>query len=163
MTTFVFTPLVEYDPDVVTAALGTANSAKLVDADIGKPVKMGTLQNYVVCGAGDEIEGFLESVDAETVNDGFSKGSVNRGKKGHRVVAKVGAGSGTCALLSYVVAAAPSALGTKDTYPLVQLGVATNMSRTPPVLGTPLIHKWKVIRIHSGSGAAGDLITIERA
>lgn len=148
MTTFAFTELVNSPmADVVSAALGASSSAKLNDNDVGKPVKMGSAQNYVVCSAGDDIEGFVVSIEANTVNDGFSFGSVIRNK---RMLAQVDAAqTGTLAVGEYAVAGASSALGTKDTYPKVKEG-------------SPSHFHWRCIRIVSGTGAAGDLVLLEK-
>jgi hypothetical protein len=148
MTTFAFTELVNSPmADVVSAALGASSSAKLNDNDVGKPVKMGSAQNYVVCSAGDEIEGFVVNVEANTVNDGFSFGSVIRNK---RVIAKVDAAQvGTLAVGEYAIAGASAALGTADAYPKVKEGTPTNF-------------KWRCIRIISGTGVAGDLVLLEK-
>lgn len=162
MTAFVFTELVNSPlQDVVSAALGVDASNKLVQNDIGKPVKLAANNNYVVCSAGDEIEGFVVAVEPSTVNDGFSFGSVQRNK---RVIAKVDAAqSGTLAVGEYAVAGTSSALGTKDAYPLVKEATAQNLSATPPVLGPAgLTFKWRVIRVISGTGVAGDLVLLER-
>lgn len=162
MTQFVFTEVVNSPlPEVTSAALGVDASHKLSDNDIGKPVKLAANNNYVVCSAGDEIEGFFLAIEPSTVNDGFSFGSVQKNK---RFVAKVDAATAaTCSVGTYVVAGASSALGTKDAYPFVKSVAAQNLSATPPVLGPAgLNHKWRVIRVVSGTGVAGDLVLIER-
>lgn len=148
MTTFVFTELVNSPhADVVSAALGVNAAGKFSDKDIGKPVKLAANNNYVLCSANDQIEGFVKSVEAFTVNDGFSFGSVMRDT---RIIAKVGAAQvGTLVVGEFAVAAAPSALGTQDAYPLV-------------VQGTPADFKWRVIRNISGTGVAGDLVLLEK-
>ena len=77
MTVFNFTLLVNDPPaTVLSAALGPDSSNKLASVDVGKGLKLGTAQNYVLCADGDEIEGVLDSVSPETVNDGFSFGGV---------------------------------------------------------------------------------------
>jgi hypothetical protein len=148
MSNFQFTELTSSPlPDIVTACLGTAANAKLVQADVGKPVKLGVLNNYVVCTAGDEIEGFVDTVDIGTYNDGFSWGGVIKNK---RKVAKVDAAQvGAIGIRSLVVAGASAALGTADAYPKVKSG-------------SPTVHLWRVISIVSGTGVAGDLVLIER-
>lgn len=146
MTTFVFTELVT-DQEVISTALGASSGAKLVENDTGKPVKLAASQNYIVCSAGDEIEGFVSSISPETVNDGFSFGGVlTEG----RMTAQVDAAQvGTLAIGEYAVAGASSALGTKDTYPKVKEG-------------TPAKFWWRVIRIVSGTGVAGDIVLLEK-
>lgn len=162
MSQFVFTELVNGQPaDVISAALGASSGAKLVENDIGKPVKLSTANNYIVCSADDEIEGFVKALESFTVNDGFSFGSVLRDT---RVTAKVDAAqSGTLTVGEYVVAGTSSALGTKDAYPLVKQVAVQDLAAATPVLGPAgLMHKWKVIRIVSGTGVAGDLVLIEK-
>ena len=146
MTTFVFTENVT-DQEVISAALGVSNSTKLNDKDVGKPVKLASANNYVVCSTGDQIEGFVSSISPETVNGGFSFGGV--ATEG-RFTAKLDAAQvGTVAVGALVVAGVSSALGTVDTYPLVKTG-------------SPATFFWRVIRIVSGTGVAGDLVLIER-
>lgn len=148
MTTFVFTELVNSPhADVVSAALGVNSAGKFSDKDIGKPVKMAANNNFVLCASGDQIEGFVTAVEANTVNDGFSFGSVLRNK---RVIAQVDAAQvGTLVVGEFAVAGTSSALGTKDAYPKV-------------LQGTPADYKWKVIRNISGTGVAGDLVLLEK-
>jgi len=119
--------------DVVSAALGdTANNAFLHTQDFGKAVRMGTQSNYVLCVADDEIEGFIDSVRGDTVNEGFSFGGVSRGGR-HQ--AKVGGGQGGTAIkpLDLVVADDQEAPGTQ--------GEATVKT------GSPSTHKWRVINV----------------
>lgn len=148
MTTFVFTELVNSPhADVVSAALGVNAAGKFSDKDIGKPVKMAANNNFVLCASGDQIEGFVTAVEANTVNDGFSFGSVIRNK---RIIAQVDAAQvGTLVVGEFAVAGTSSALGTKDNYPKV-------------LQGTPADYKWKVIRNISGTGVAGDLVLLEK-
>lgn len=149
MTDFAFTPLVN-DPhaDVVSAALGVDANNKLADNDIGKPVKLAGNNNYVVCANGDEIGGFVTSTEANTVNDGFSFGSVQRNK---RIQAQVDVAElGTAAVGSLVAAGTSAALGTKDLWPQVE------------IIAAPAKHLWEVISIISGTGVAGDLVLIEK-
>lgn len=148
MTDFVFTELVDIEElKVISTALGGGTGSQFAQNDIGKPVKLSTANNYVLCAQGDEIEGFVNSVSPETVNGGYSVGGIQtRG----RMIAKVGASqTGTLAVREFAVAETPSALGTKDALPLV-------------VQGTPADHKWRVIRIISGTGVAGDTVLLER-
>lgn len=148
MTQFAFTELVN-DPhaDVVSAALGVDSSNKLNDEDRFKPVKMAAGANYVLCALGDEIEGFVVSTEANTVNDGFSFGSVIRNK---RVVAQIA----TTAVVfgDLVVSDAPAALGTADAYPQVKKAVGTEAG----------LYNWRVIQINTGTGAIGDLVLLEK-
>ena len=148
MSTFQFTELVSSPmPDIVSTVLGVSTSAKFSQEDIGKPVKLGALQNYALCATGDDIEGFVVAVEPNTVNDGFSFGSVRRNK---RMTCRVSSDqTATLAVGEYAVAGIPSALGTKDDYPMVKEGAG-------------VVYKWRVLRVISGTGVAGDLVLIER-
>lgn len=145
MTTFAFTENVPFDT-MISAALGASSGAKFADADVGKAVKLGTANNYVPVAAGNEIEGFVNSIEPFTVNDGFSFGGV---KIEGRHTAKVGpAQVSTLNVGDYVVADTPVALGTAG-YALVKAG-------------SPTKNLWRCIRIVSGTGVAGDLVLLER-
>ncbi len=148
MATFTFSELIQGDDIVaVSAQLGTGENYAS-PYDVGKPVKMGTSSNYVLCAAGDEIEGFVEVVEDRKVNGGKSFGTVTR--NGRRIV-EVGpdGASNAVSVLDYVVADAQSAIGTYGT-PKVKKGV-------------PTVHKWRVITIISGTGGSGTKVLIERA
>lgn len=151
MTDFVFTPLVK-DPhaDVVSAALGVDANNKLNDNDIGKPVKLAAGNNYVLCADGDDIHGFVVSTEANTVNDGFSFGSVQRNG---RFEVQVEAGElGTASVGSFVCAGIPAvAINVKQTYPQVILKTLAASSE-----------RWRVIRVITGTGVAGDRVLIEK-
>lgn len=147
MTVFNFTTLVN-DPlaDVVSAALGASANAKYTEADIGKGVKLSTANNYIPLAKDNEIEGIVVSISPETVNDGFSFGSV---QKNRRVEAVVGVSEvGTVAVGELLVADTPVALNT------------AGIIRVYP--GVPTTHKWRCIAIVTGTGAAGDTILMER-
>jgi len=148
MTQFVYTELYSgFTADIVSGALGVSSSGKFGDKDIGKPVKLGTANNYVLCSSGDEIEGFVKAVEPYTVNDGFSFGSVQRNR---RMIATVDAAQvGTLTVGEYAVAGASSALGTLDAHPKV-------------LQGTPTTFKWRVIRVITGTGVAGDTVLLEK-
>jgi len=151
MTQFVFTSLVN-DPhaDVVTAALGVDAGNKLNDNDIGKPVILAANNNYVLCADGDDIHGILVSTEASTVNDGFAIGSVQRNK---RIEVQVEAGEvGTAAVGTFVCAGIPAvAINVKQTYAQVILKTLAADSE-----------RWRVIRVVTGTGVAGDRVLIEK-
>jgi hypothetical protein len=146
MTTFVFTELVPTEK-VLSAALGPNTSTKFADADVGKAVKLGSANNYVLVEAGDEIEGFVTSIEPFTVNNGFSFGGV---VVSGRVTAEVGANQGgtPMAVGDYVVADAPVALGTAG--------------KAQVKTGTPTKFLWRCVRVVSGTGAAGSTVLLER-
>lgn len=148
MTTFVFTELVN-DPlaRIESAALGASTSTGFTDKDLGKAVKLGTAQNYILAATTNEIEGFVASVEPWSVNLGYGFGSVQRSG---RVLTKVASDQGATpmAVGDLVVAGTQLAVGTAG-------GGAV---RT----GTPTTHKWRCLRIVSGTGVAGDSVLIER-
>lgn len=143
---FKFSELVQESPDIVSAALGVSAVTQLTGNDIGKAVKLGADDNYVLCANGDDIGGTLESVNPDTVNDGFAFGSVN--KKGRRV-ATVDA-----AELNALVVGESVTAGTQSAIDTVGGLVCT---------GTPgAIIQWVVVSILTGTGVAGDTVLIEK-
>lgn len=162
MPSFAFTELVPTE-GVESGCLGPNSSTKFADADLGKAIKFGTADNFVLATEGDEIDGFVYAIDAMTYNSGFSFGSVQR--KG-RKLAVVGANQGgtPMAVGDYVVADAQVALGTAGS-PKVKTGVAFAQSGTTPfavTMPTPLHNLWRCIKIVSGTGVAGDTVLLER-
>ena len=162
MPTFTFTELVN-DPlaQIETVALGTG-SAEYDQDDLGKAVKMSGANTMVLCVEGDEVEGFIKSIEPSTVNGGYSYGSVQRNR---RMLATVGANqASTISLYGHVVADAQAAAGAagiaevKDGTAASQLGSGTYdyTERTPNTF------LWRVIRIVSGTGVTGDTVLLER-
>ncbi len=133
--------------NVISSKLGPNASTKYTDLDKKKAVKMGTVGNHVLCAEGDEIEGFIDSVDAAT-SGGFSFGGVARGNRGFRVEAQVGANQGATAMAvgDYVVADTQAAVGTASK-PLVKTG-------------SPTVNKYRVMTV-IGTGAAGSTVVLE--
>lgn len=148
MAEFAFNVLAQ-SPDrlnVVSSKLGPNVATKYSQADTGKAVKLGTAANHVLCVAGDDLEGFIDSVDAATQN-GFSFGGVARCTRGSRVDAQVGAGqAGNLALGALVVADTQLAIGTKG--------------RAQVKAGAPTTNKWRVMNVR-GTGAAGTMVVLE--
>ena len=149
-------------PDTyVSAALGASTAAKLSDLDIGKVVKLGGDSRYIVASAGDQIEGFLKGVQPNTVNDGFSFGTVQ--VKEQKVV--VNAGAGVIAIGAFVVAAAQPAVGTAIA--LVSSGRYKGERPAPVRVATaPELEashfKWRVTSHLGGAGAVSAPMLIER-
>jgi hypothetical protein len=149
MSAFVFTTLTQ-SPDAAqyeSACLGAAANAKLTDNDVGKALKLAAANNYVLCATTNEIEAILVSVEPETYNAGFAFGTIQR--RG-RAIGKVGANQGGSAM-------AVGDLVTADTQAAVDTAGGLIVKT-----GTPATHKWRVIRIISGTGVAGDSVLIER-
>ena len=149
---------------VVSAALGASNSTKLNDADKGKAVKLIASGTYGLVADGDEIEGILIGIEPNTVNNGFSFGSVQTCYLGDRVVA-INKGAGALTIGGYVVAAAQAARNTANAgglepAPYVKAGVANNP--TGPVFQSPGTFRWRVVSLLTGAGAVDSEVLIER-
>ena len=129
-----------------TWLLGVSTSTKLTDNDIGKALKGATSDNMVLCATTNEIEGLLVAVEAETYNDGFAYGTVQR--RG-RAYANVGANVATVV--------APGDLVVADTQAAIDTAGGLQV-----IVGTPSEHLWRCIRIVSGTGVADDTVLIER-
>jgi len=143
---FKFGQLVQESPDIVSAALGVDANNPLVANDLGKALKLAANNNYVLCATGNDIEGIAESINPDTVNSGFSFGSVR--KNGRAIVTTAAAQAGSIVPGDEVVSGIPIALGTAGTMQVIK--------------GTGTIFKWRCIAVLSGTGAAGDSILIER-
>lgn len=162
MPSFAFTELVPND-SIESGCLGPNSSTKFTDKDIGKAVKYGTADNFVLAAQGDEIVGFVNSVEPMTYNGGFSFGGV---QKAGRKLAVVGANQGgtPMAVDDLVVADTQVTLGTAGE-PKVKTGVAYAQSGTTPFAvteQTPKHFKWRCMKIVSGTGVAGDTVLLER-
>lgn len=133
--------------NVISSKLGPDAATKYTDKDKRKAVKLGPVGNHVLCVAGDELEGFIDSVEPAT-SGGFSFGGVARGNRGFRVEAQVGAGQGATAMKvgDFVVADAQLPVGTAG-LPQVKTGA-------------PETHKYRVMTVR-GTGTAGDTVVLE--
>jgi hypothetical protein len=145
---FKFKPNLE-DGELIAARVGTA-SAPLGTADIHKAVTYSTDHNVLIAADGGEISSVLVAVDTTVDGDGFKLGDIQQIEVGSRMYAQVATGAPTVvAGTTLVVAAAQAARGTAQSYPLIKTG-------------TPTIYRWIVRSIHTGSGAAGSIVVIER-
>ena len=148
MSSFAFTTLTN-SPDNAqyeSACLGVDADNNLTENDIGKAVKLATSNNYVVSTTDDEIEAILVALEPVTYNDGFSFGTIQRRGRAEAVVGTSEAG--TVAIGELVLVDDQAAVGTAGglvVYP-----------------GAPSQFLWRIIRIISGTGAAGDDVLIER-
>ena len=156
---FKFTALTPTMPEllnVVTAVLGVKGE-QFTNKDANKAVKMANDGcSYVLCVDGQDIEGFVDSVDVAPMNSEFNTDGTITTRRGggvrrnpiHREEVTVATGSDKLAPLDYVVAAAQLPLGTA--------GLAQVKK------GTPVRHFWRVISIIKGDGSAGSTVVIER-
>ena len=130
-----------YHPDY-TENLGD-NTGQYSDSDIGKAVKYSG-DAMVLCATGDEIVGFVMSVEVGT-KDGFSIGGVR--KEGRAWALDE---AGTLTVGTVVVAGAAGTLGT----------LANNNVLAAATAGTSVTHAWVVISI-VGTGA-GRTVLVEK-
>lgn len=160
MAKFEFTPLV--DPHKIVhettrfgAGTGSSNNWE-GDKEVGKAVKLVASSRYDLCAVGNEIEGFVSSVNVDT-QDGYTIGAVQR--NGRKEVTFDGLqatpGTGTVAVGDYVVTGTTVAKGTALTAAL-KVCKAT-------AAATGIVHKWRVISLGSaGTGAVGTTGLIEK-
>lgn len=138
-----------HSPDVlrvISTALGDTPDNKFrTETDFNKAVKMGNKSNHVICAADDEIEGFIDTVKGNTVNDGYSFGGVRRGGTAEAVVGPNQAAP--IVPLDYVVADTQEAAGVKGNAMVKK--------------GTPTRHRWRVINV-IGDGMPGSKVILER-
>lgn len=123
---------------IISAKFATAK----VDADVGKPVKLTGDSTWDLCADGDQIEGFLRSVEPFTM-DGLSFGGVQKG--GFKEVVCAGA----IAIGDYVVA---STGGKVEKAPAVTAGDATTVRR----------YEWRVVSGEVGVDAGDHTVIILR-
>lgn len=137
---------------------GAAAGNRWDASETGKAVKFVSESAYDLCAAGDEIEGFVTSVEAATAN-GWSIGGITRWDLQWALADGLQAtpGTGVITIGGYVVAGTITAKGTKlASYPKVCL--ATNQAT---VRGGP--NNWRVMSLGpAGTGAVGTAIVLER-
>ncbi len=145
---------------VISSPLGDTTATPFAQNDVGKAVVFqngasavaGTLEAVLATDNAD-IEGFVNSVEPNTVNDGYSFGGVQ--VKGQYEVL-VGA-TGAVAVKDFVVIdGAQTALGTAQT----GVSVKAYTVLATDLVGMPL---WQCTQILTGDGTtAGNVILIER-
>lgn len=144
--------------DVITVRLGagsgTANNVD--DKEVGKPVKLVAESRYDLAVAGNEIEGFITSVELAT-SAGFSIGGIIEEDSVFVTFDGLQAtpGTGVIAIGDYVVAGTAVAKGTALTaFPKVCKATAA---------GNTLNFKWRVVSLGAaGTGAVGTSGVITR-
>lgn len=125
----------------------------IVDADIGKPVKITATDEVVLCADGDEIYGFIASVEPHTADGKVVVGVQIDGRK--FVIL-----SGNSAVGTLVEAAANEAAGTANAGDYALVSVHARATDTVANLSASIFTKnWKVI---SGAGTDGTVALIEK-
>lgn len=159
---------------VISSPLGDDVSNKLVQNDVGKAVKFkagagglaGTFE-AVLCTAGQTIDGFVNSVEPNTVNDGFSLGGI---QVQGQALAKVG--TTTVVIGDMVEIQSQAALGVVGVPAVVKRAAVVIRNDTIPNAVTDTIAmfeserkvtNWRCTQILTGDGTAqGDSILLER-
>ncbi len=147
-------PLIVTDAKTFLLGAGNASSDNFTDKEKGKLVKLVADSRYNLCAAGDEIEGYVNSVE-NALQNGYSVGGIVDNKRMYAIADGLQAtpGTGTLTLGGYVVTGTVVAKGTAlTTYPKVCLAT------TP----SGLVFRWRVIAFSDGTGAVGQTVCIER-
>jgi hypothetical protein len=128
-----------------------ANGGGLVDADIGKPVKLVATDRYDLCAVGDEIADFIQTIEPASVG-GYSFGTI---RKGPFIAVEL---SGAAAVGTLVEAAAITAAGTAlaNGLPIVSVHVE-DITTVTTLRDTTFKTNYRVV---SGTGLAGDLTAV---
>jgi len=140
-----------------TVRLGAGNSPaqNLTDLEVGKIVRLVAESRYDLATVGQEIEGFINSIDGGT-SGGFTIGGIYSEGRAYVLADGLQAtpGTGVLAIGSVVVAGTVTALGTAlASFPRVC--VATTPAN--------VVHKWRVVSLGAaGTGAVGTTVVIER-
>lgn len=124
----------------------------------GKAVKLVAESRYDLCAVGDEIEGFITSVEAAPAN-GFSIGGITSRDKQWVTADGIQAtpGTGAIAVGDYVLASTITAKGTA----LAAYAKVIKATTQATVRASP--YNWRVVSLGPvGTGAVGTAIVIER-
>jgi len=152
------------NPNIVTDALGTVGQGLTAATDIGKAVALAAASCTLATG-GQEIYGFITSIEPATINDGYAYGGV---LVNGRQVAVVGANQGGTAMAvgDLVVADTQTAAGDAGAFQSWAAPGTVPSTPTGPTArvktGTPTSCFWKCIRLIEGSGVAGKKVLLER-
>lgn len=144
----------------MTVRLGAGNAAanRFDLKEEGKAVKLTAESTYDLCAAGDEIEGFITSVEAAPQN-GWSIGGITQDDLRWATADGLQAtpGTGTIAIGDYVLAGTATAKGTA----LTQYAKVVKATTQANVKSSP--YNWRVVSLGPvGTGAVGTAIVIKR-
>lgn len=144
--------------DTARLGAGTGSANNLTDKEVGKFVKLAGASRYDLCAAGDDIEGFIESVESAT-QDGYTIGSVRRAKAGERKQvmldgAQATPGTGTIAVGDYLVVGTVVA---KDT---ALSGAAKVCKATDQTVAKNSPYSWRLVE--AASTAVGTVGVMEK-
>lgn len=133
--------------------LGSAGgNAWVTGTELNKPLKLAD-KGFALAGDGEEIWGFLDSVNSSKVDNFYFGGARCEGV----VIATVVSGGTSVAIGDCVVAAANAALGTANPDIDGEKAVPIVKKEASPTAGKKY---WRVVDLRGGAGAATTLISI---
>ena len=153
----------------ITTRLGLV-SAPYFATEIGKLVKQGAESAYILCAAGDNIEGYITAVEAATAQ-GFGIGSVQQSDSKFVTFDGLQAtpGTGVIAVGDYVVCGTVVAKDTalpvfvKVCKSTAQIGAVPADLTAAGVMVKAALFAWRVVSLGPvGTGAVGTVGLIER-
>lgn len=143
----------------VRLGAGPTDAGNLKGTEKGKFVKLAGSSRYDLCVPGDEIEGFIVTVEAATA-DGFSIGSIRIEDRIPVTLDGLQAtpGTGTINIGDYVVVGSVVPKGTAQTAP-VKVCAATVQPSSTNYVGKFM---WRLVANNDLNGAVGTTGVIER-
>jgi hypothetical protein len=154
MAKFKMQPLIGTEAVTARLGVGSGSSNYVDDKELGKVVKLVGDSQYNLCAQGDQIEGFISSVESFTADDFSIGGVVTEGRfKVTLDGLQATAGTGVIAVGDYVVAGTPTAKGTALAGAYPKVCKATTQ--------TGMYFAWRVVSL-DGTTAVGQTGTIER-
>lgn len=154
MAKFKLQPLIGTEADTVRLGSASGSANYMTDLEQGKPVKLIGDSLYNLTAAGDQIEGFINSVESFTADDFSIGGIVTEGRvKVTLDGLQATPGTGVIAVGDYVVAGTAVAKGTGLAGAYPKVCKATTQ--------TGMYFAWRVVSL-DGTTAVGQTGTIER-
>ena len=154
MAKFKLQPLIGTEADTVRLGVGSGAANYVTDLEQGKPVKLVGDSQYNLTAAGDQLEGFINSVESFTADDFSIGGILTEGRvKVTLDGLQATPGTGVIAVGDYVVAGTPVAKGTGlvGAYPKV----------CKDTTQTGMYFAWRVVSL-DGTTAVGQTAPIAR-
>lgn len=145
---------------IITAALGADAAGAFKQADIGKAVKLGPNDNYIVCAVNDAMEGVVQSIEPGLVNNGFSHGGVLRHIPGLTRVEVLNNAAAALAVNDFVKTTAQAAIGTANASGTTKNAGTSPMPQVTKGDGTEKC-AWRVISLLGGNGAQNTVVLVE--
>lgn len=145
--------LIQYN--TARVANDSVGAQPLIDADVGKFVKLAFSSQYGMCAAGDEIEGVLFTGPDNATHNGFPIATVRKNGRIKVILDGLQAtpGTGVIAVGDFVVAGTVTARATAlPSFPKVCKATAA---------ASGLVHLWRVVAQY-GTTAVGQTALIER-